>query len=101
MAEPQDDAQASTAPKLAMEEGMLDFREPALTLHNKARTPAAKSYQDFGPCALSRLHAVSWLLATADFAAVTGWLYEALIETGGLRRERWANHAGVPSTALS
>ncbi|KAK9842062.1 hypothetical protein WJX81_006621 [Elliptochloris bilobata] len=37
MAEPQDEAQASSAPKLAMEEGLLDFREPALTLHNKVR----------------------------------------------------------------
>ena len=53
MAEPQDDAQASTAPKLAMEEGMLDFREPALTLHNKARTHAGKTQTSAsGPCVL-------------------------------------------------
>ena len=45
MAEPQDAAQASTAPKLAMEEGMLDFREPALTLHNKARTHVGRLNQ--------------------------------------------------------
>lgn len=58
VAEPQDDAQASTAPKLAMEEGMLDFREPALTLHNKARTHAAESNQCSGSCV--RCERVAW-----------------------------------------
>ena len=50
MAQPQDDAQASTAPKLAMEEGMLDFREPALTLHNKAHTPVARQCRGLCGC---------------------------------------------------
>jgi hypothetical protein len=28
----------TVAPQISKEEGVLDFREPALTLHNKART---------------------------------------------------------------
>jgi len=39
VAEPQDAARATKAAKLSMEEGLLDFREPAQALHNKARRP--------------------------------------------------------------
>ena len=35
LAEPQDAARATSASKLTMEEGVLDFREPAVALHNK------------------------------------------------------------------
>ncbi len=35
IAEPQDEARATSASKLTTDEGMLDFREPALALHNK------------------------------------------------------------------
>ena len=55
MAEPQDDAQASTAPKLAMDEGVLDFREPALTLHNKARIHHQTLFLEPALCSV-RLH---------------------------------------------
>ena len=35
----QDDSQMTHAAKLSKEEGVLDFREDALTLHNKVAWP--------------------------------------------------------------
>ena len=50
---PQDGAAACPAPKVAPEEGVLDWRLPAKTLHNKARPNNLASFSCQSPGYLS------------------------------------------------
>ena len=79
---PQDDALATYAPRLTKDEGLLDFRRPALDVHNQIRGlrpwPAAHTFLDGARLVVHRARLSSVLGAaepgtcvTSDLASIT------------------------------